>query len=129
MPISAARIDNAVAQLKRLLGDRASDAASVREHHSHGESYHTPAAPDVVCFPKTRDEVVSIVRVSATCEVPIVAFGAGTSMEGHVQALGGGITIDMREMNAIRRVSAEDLSATVEAGVTRLQLERALRNT
>jgi D-lactate dehydrogenase (cytochrome) len=129
MPTSAARIDHAVADLKRLLGDRASDAASIREHHSHGESYHTPAAPDVVCFPRTREEVASIVRVSAAFDVPIVAFGAGTSMEGHVQALGGGITIDMREMNAIRRVSTEDLTATVEAGVTRLQLERALRNT
>jgi D-lactate dehydrogenase (cytochrome) len=129
MPTSAARIDHAVADLKRLLGDRASDASSIREHHSHGESYHAPAAPDVVCFPRTREEVASIVRVSAAFDVPIVAFGAGTSMEGHVQAIAGGITIDMREMHAIRRVSSEDLTATVEAGVTRLQLERALRST
>src|SRR4051794_31495752 len=129
MPISTAAIDKAIAELKRLLGDRASDAASVREHHSHGESYHAPAAPDVVCFPATRDEVVAIVQVSAEFGVPIVPFGAGTSLEGHVQALRGGITIDMREMNAIRRVSVEDLDATVEAGVTHLQLERALRST
>jgi len=102
---------------------------AVREHHSHGESYHPPAAPDVVCFPSTAEEVVEIVRISARFHLPIVPFGAGTSLEGHVQALCGGITIDLRDLNRVRRISVEDLDATVEAGVTRLQLDRALRNT
>ncbi len=122
-------IQRAVAELKALLGARASDAVAVRDHHSHGESYHPPAAPDVVCFPATRDEVVAIVTISARHQVPVIPFGAGTSLEGHLQALRGGITISMREMNRVLRVSAEDLDVTVEAGVTRLQLNRALRST
>ena len=123
------RIDAAITELKDLLGTRASDAATVREHHSHGESYHPPAPPDVVCFPATTEEIVQIVRISERFQLPVVPFGAGTSLEGHVQALRGGITIDLREMNRVLRVSPEDLDATVEAGVTRLQLNKALRNT
>jgi len=120
---------DALAGLKALLGPRATDAAAVREHHSHGESYHTPAAPDAVCFPTTTDEVAGIVRISRQSGVPIVPFGAGTSLEGHVHAIRGGITIDLRQMNRVLRISTEDLDATVEAGVTRLQLGKALRNT
>jgi D-lactate dehydrogenase (cytochrome) len=119
----------AISALKSLLGSRATDAASVREHHSHGESYHPPAAPDVVCFPRSSDEVVEIVNISARFQLPIVPFGAGTSLEGHVHAVRGGITISMREMNRVIRVSPEDLDATVEAGVTRMQLNKALANT
>jgi D-lactate dehydrogenase (cytochrome) len=122
-------IPDAIAALKTLLGSRASDAAAVREHHSHGESYHVPAEPDVVCFPHTTDEVAAIVRVSQTHGLPIVPFGAGSSLEGHVHAVCGGICIDLREMNRIVRVSAEDMDVTVEAGVTRLQLAKALRTT
>jgi D-lactate dehydrogenase (cytochrome) len=121
-------IENAIDDLRRVLGDRVSDTPAVREHHSRGESYHSPAAPDVVCFPRTTDEVAAIVAISQRLQLPIVPFGAGTSLEGHVHALAGGITIDLREMNRVIRVSAEDLDATVEAGVTRLQLEKALRN-
>ena len=120
---------DAIAELKDLLGQRATDAFSVREHHSHGESYHPPAPPDVVCFPRTLDEVVAIVRISARDGIPIVPFGAGTSLEGHVQALRGGISLDLREMNQVVRIGVEDLDATVEAGVTRVQLNKALRNT
>jgi D-lactate dehydrogenase (cytochrome) len=122
-------VEAAIAELKRMLGTRATDAAAIREHHSHGESYHPPAAPDVVCFPATTDEVADILKVSARFQVPVIPFGAGTSLEGHVHALRGGITIDLREMNRVLRISAEDLDATVEAGVTRLQLAKALRNT
>ena len=119
----------AIRALKHLLGARATEALSVREHHSHGESYHTPAMPDAVCFPATTDEVAAILRISARFQLPVIPFGAGTSLEGHVHALRGGITIDLRGMNRVLRLSAEDLDATVEAGVTRLQLARALRNT
>jgi D-lactate dehydrogenase (cytochrome) len=117
-PIAAA-----VAELKALLGARATDATAVRDHHSRGESYHRPAAPDVVCFPHSNDEVVGILKISARHALPVIPFGAGTSLEGHVHAVRGGIT------NAVLRVSAEDLDATVQAGVTRLQLDKALRNT
>jgi D-lactate dehydrogenase (cytochrome) len=129
MTTTARAVENAVAELKRVLGPRANEAAAVREHHSHGESYHTPAAPDVVCFPDSLDEVVEIVKISSRFQVPLIPYGAGTSLEGHVQALRGGITIDVRNLNRVVRVSAEDLDATVEAGVTRLQLNKALRST
>jgi D-lactate dehydrogenase (cytochrome) len=119
----------ALAELKRLLGVRATDADAVRDHHSRGESYHAPGRPDIVCFPTTSDEVAAIMRVSAAYQLPIVPFGAGTSLEGHVHALRGGISVDLREMNRVLRINSEDLDATVEAGVTRLQLNRALRNT
>jgi len=121
--------DAALADLKALLGARATDALAVREHHSHGESYHLPAPPDIVCFPRTTDEVAAVVGIAARERAPIVPFGAGTSLEGHVHATSGGITIDLREMNKVVRVSAEDMDATVEAGVTRLQLHAALKNT
>src|SRR5207302_1499500 len=130
MPLAGARdIEAAAEELKRLLGERASDAAAVCEHHSRGESYHAPAAPDIVCFPRSTDEVAAIAAISERFRIPIVPFGAGTSLEGHVHAVHGGITIDFRELNRVVRISAEDLDATVEAGVTRLQLTRALRNT
>ena len=128
MPTSAGTLD-AIRDLKELLGARASDAAAVREHHSKGESYHAPAPPDVVCFPVSTEEVVGIVRISQRFGLPVIPFGAGSSLEGHVQALRGGITIDLRDMNQVLRVSAEDMDATVQAGVTRLQLTKSLRNT
>src|SRR5262245_2482132 len=124
-----AAVESAIRELRALLGSRASDAAAVREHHSHGESYHAPAAPDVVCFPHSTDEVAAILAISARRQIPVVPFGAGTSLEGHVNAIRGGIGLDLREMNRVVRVSAEDLDATVEAGVTRLQLNKALNNT
>jgi D-lactate dehydrogenase (cytochrome) len=124
-----APVTAALEQLRVLLGSRATDAAAVREHHSHGESHHPPAAPDIVCFPVTTAEIVEIVGVSRAQGLPIVPFGAGTSLEGHVHAIRGGITVDLTQMNRIVRVSAEDLDATVEAGVTRLQLAKALRTT
>jgi D-lactate dehydrogenase (cytochrome) len=128
-PSATTSTQQAIAALKQLLGARAADSDAVRDHHSHGESYHTPARPDVVCLPQTTGEVAEILRVSARFQLPVVAFGAGTSLEGHVHAIHGGITIDLREMNRVVRVSADDLDATVEAGVTRLQLNKALANT
>jgi D-lactate dehydrogenase (cytochrome) len=121
--------DAAIDDLRRLLGTRASDAAAVREHHGHDESYHAPALPDIVCFPRSTDEVSEILKISAAHQVPVIPFGAGTALEGHVNAIHGGISIDLREMNRVLHVSVDDLHATVEAGVTRLQLNKALRNT
>ena len=123
------RLEAAFRDLHSLLERRATTAEVVREHHSHGESYHPAALPDVVCFPHSTEEVSEILKISARHQVPVIPFGAGTSMEGQVNAIHGGIAIDMREMNKILRISPEDLQATVEAGVTRLQLNRALANT
>jgi D-lactate dehydrogenase (cytochrome) len=122
-------VQAAAAELRALLGARATDGAAVREHHSHGESYHPAAAPDLVCFPTSTEEVAAVLEISQRFQLPVIPFGAGTSLEGHVNALRGGISIDMREMNRVLRVSAEDLDATVEAGVTRKQLNAALRST
>src|SRR5262245_42794793 len=81
---AAAGIDTVAAleDLKGLLGSRATDSVAIREHHSHGESYHTPAPPDIVCFPKTTEEVASILKISQAYRLPVVPFGAGTSLEG-----------------------------------------------
>lgn len=111
-----------IGELTALLGTRASTGETVREQHSHGESWHPPGLPDVVCFPQTTAEVSEILKISARHGVPVVPFGAGSSIEGQVHALFGGISLDLTRMNAILRVSTEDLDATVEAGVTRKQL-------
>ncbi len=125
----AGSLPQVLAELQALLGSRVTTSETQREHHSHGESYHAPHLPDVVCFPKETREVCEIMRVSARYCVPVIPFGAGTSVEGHVNAIHGGIALDMREMNRILRVSVEDCDATVEAGVTRLQLVKALQDT
>jgi D-lactate dehydrogenase (cytochrome) len=123
------RMQDAIRDLKSLLDQRVTTAEVVREHHSHGESYHPAALPDAVCFPNSTAEVSEIMKISAKHQVPVIPFGAGTSMEAQVNAIHGGITIDMREMNKVVRISAEDLQATVEAGTPRKQLVKALANT
>jgi D-lactate dehydrogenase (cytochrome) len=127
--VSQSAIEAALGDLRAFLGDRATAAAAAREHHSHGESSHTPGMPDLVCFPQSTEEVSRIVKVSARYKLPIVPFGAGTSLEGGVNATRGGISVDMRQMNRVLRVSVEDMDATVEAGITRLQLAKTLDNT
>ena len=122
-------IASALADLGSRLGDRVTVAEVVREHHSHGESTHPPALPDLVCFPKNTQEVSEILRVSARYGLPVVPFGAGTSLEGHVHAVRGGICIDMRRMNRALRISAADMDVTVEAGMSRTQLVKAIENT
>jgi len=118
-----------LASLRQLLGDRLSTSAAVCAQHGKDESYHEAHAPDAVAFAQSTDEVAEIVRLCARYKTPMVPFGTGTSLEGHVAALKGGICIDMSQMNKILRVGAEDLDATVEAGVTRKQLNEYLRDT
>src|SRR6267154_5280771 len=118
-----------LAALRQRLGDRLSTSAAICEQHGKDESYHTPHAPDAVAFAHSTDEVSAIVKLCAGYKTPVIAFGAGTSLEGHVAALAGGICIDMSQMNRVLRVYAEDLDATVEAGVTRKQLNEHLRET
>ncbi len=127
-PLQNDVLSAALMELTGILGERATTALAEREHHGNGESHHPAALPDIVCFPRSTEEVSRIVKVSAKYGLPIVPFGAGTSVEGQVNAIHGGITIDFREMNKVLRISMEDLDATVEAGVTRLQVGRALKN-
>ncbi len=114
--------------LTDLLGaDRVHTGADDLAQHGHDESFHPEARPDIVVWPRSVDEAAAIVRIAAAQRLPLVPFGAGTSLEGHVAALGGGICVDMREMNAISRLSVEDLDVDVEAGVTRRALDAKLR--
>ncbi len=122
-------VDHAITQLTELLGDRLSTSAAVREHHGHDESGFTPLPPDAVAFVQSTEEVSEIVKVCAQHNVPIIAYGTGTAIEGHVQAIHGGICIDMSQTNKILEINQEDLDCTVQAGVTRLQLESHLRDT
>jgi D-lactate dehydrogenase (cytochrome) len=115
--------------LCQLLGDRLSTSAAICERHGQDESYHQPHAPDAVAFAQSTEEVADIVRLCARYKTPMVPFGTGTSLEGHIAALKGGVCIDVSQMNRILRVGAEDLDATVEAGVTRKQLNEHLRDT
>jgi D-lactate dehydrogenase (cytochrome) len=116
------------AELTDALGsERVSTTEAQRELHGRGESYHPSAPPDIVVWPRSTEEVVAVVDSCRTHGVPLIPFGAGTSLEGQVSALAGGVCVDLTQMSRILRVSIEDMDATVEAGVTRLQLDAALR--
>lgn len=126
--LAAPRTSSALEALARLLGpERVSTNSDVRAAHGRDESWHPPAPPDAVVHPRCTEEAVEIVRICAGHGVAIIPFGAGTSLEGHIAALSGGVSVDMREMDGILRVSVEDMDATVQAGVTRRQLDRKLR--
>jgi D-lactate dehydrogenase (cytochrome) len=118
-----------IEELRARFGERLSTSAAVREQHGKDESYHQPAPPDAVVFARSTEEVAEVVRACAAAKVPVIPFGTGTSLEGHVAALEGGISIDLSQMNRVLRVSPADLDCTVEAGVTRKQLNEYLRDT
>ncbi|GEO81166.1 FAD-linked oxidase C-terminal domain-containing protein [Pararhodospirillum oryzae] len=118
-----------VAALVALLGPRFTSAAAVRLQHGRDESYHPPFPPDAVVYPHTTEEVAAIVRACAARRVPMIPFGAGTSLEGHVAALRGGVCLDLSGMDAIVAVRPQDMDATVQAGVTRKRLNAHLRDT
>ena len=118
-----------VEKLRARFGDRLSTAAAIREQHGRDESYHQAFAPDAVVFAHSTEEVREVVTLCAAEKVPVIPFGTGTSLEGHVAALQGGICLDLSQMNRVLRVSPEDLDVTVEAGVTRKLLNEHLRDT
>jgi len=116
-------------KLRALLGDRLSTADAGRESHGHDESWHPTEMPDAVAFAESTEEVSAIVRVCHDAGVPMVPYGAGTSVEGHIQATHGGICVDVGGMNEVLEVHAEDLDCTVQPGVRRMQLNEHLRDT
>jgi len=129
MSAPAARLDNGLlAELRAIAGERVVTNASICERHGRDESYHPGHAPDAVVFPQSTEEVVALVRACAARKVPIIPFGVGTSLEGHVAALQGGICLDLSRMNRIIAVRPEDMDATCEAGVTRKQLNEYVRD-
>jgi D-lactate dehydrogenase (cytochrome) len=109
-----------------LGGDRVGTGADILAQHGHDESFHPEARPDLVVWPRSTEEAAAIVRIALGHRLPLVPFGAGTSLEGHVAALSGGVSVDMREMDAIGRPSLDDLDVVVQAGVTRRALEARL---
>ena len=128
-PVDAATRDAALDALKQIFGDRFTTAAAVRHQHGKDESYHAPMAPDAVVFAESEEEIARAVIVCNRLKFPVIPFGTGTSLEGHVAALRGGVSIDTSLMNRVLAVHAEDLDVTVQPGVTRKQLNEHLRDT
>jgi D-lactate dehydrogenase (cytochrome) len=112
---------------RALAPDRVLTGEDVRRQHGTDESFHAPAPPDVVVLPLDVEEAAAVVHVCAEHGAPIVPFGAGTSLEGHIAALHGGVSVDMSRMDAILRLSVDDMDVTVQAGVTRSRLDDRLR--
>lgn len=118
-----------LAALGALLSDRLSTRTADRDHHAGQETHHAPQPPDAVVWPLTTAEVAQIVRICAAARVPVIAHGLGSSLEAHVAAVRGGVSVDMMRMNRLLRVSPDDLDCTVEAGITREDLNAQLRDT
>jgi len=127
--VSRENVERVVSILTQRFGARASTAPAVREQHGRGEGYQPTAAPDLVVFAETTEEVAEIVSTCAAHKTPVIPFGTGTSLEGHVAALTGGVSIDVSGMNEVLEVNDEDLDCRVQAGVTRKALNEHLRDT
>ena len=112
--------------LQNLLGDRLKTDEAVRNGHGAGFSYHPCMPPDVVVYPQSTEEVAAIVKICRQHQIPIVPFGAGTSVEGHVLAVEGGVCIDLSQMNQVLEINPANMYATLQAGVTRNQLDEVL---
>jgi D-lactate dehydrogenase (cytochrome) len=123
--LKAAALD----ELKALLGERFTTAMAVRQLHGKDESSFAAVPPEAVAFAQSTEEVSAIVKICARHKVPVIPFGTGTSLEGHVLAVQGGVCVDLSQMNNILRVSRDDLDVTVQAGVTRKQLNENIRDT
>jgi D-lactate dehydrogenase (cytochrome) len=128
-PRNQSGIDQVKAALSARFGERLQTGAALCEQHGHTTTYIPTQAPDAVVFPQDAEEVRAIVKLAAEYGVPLIPFGTGTSLEGHVNAPLGGISIDMGRMNRVLGVNAEDLDCTVEPGITRQDLNAYLRDT
>ncbi|MFX1734847.1 FAD-linked oxidase C-terminal domain-containing protein [Paraburkholderia sp. A1RI_3L] len=116
------------AALQSAFGQRVSTAEAVRAHHGRDESPFDPQLPDAVVFARSTEEVQTIVRLCGQYDVPVIPYGNGSSLEGHLLAVQGGVSIDLSEMNRVLSINAEDLTVTVEPGISRKQLNEALRD-
>lgn len=125
MTISEATED----RFRAVLGERFSTADAIRDQHSRDEFWHAKAAPEAVAFPENTEEVAALVKICRESDTPVIAYGAGTSIEGHIQAIHGGLCIDLGRMNQVLAVHAEDFDCVVQPGVTRKQLNEHIRDT
>ncbi len=116
-------------ELAARFGERFTRAAAVCLQHGRDESCYEPIAPDAVVFAHSTEDVLAVVKLCAQFQVPVIPYGTGSSLEGHLLAIRGGISLDVSEMKAVLAINAEDLTATVEAGVTRKELNDALHGT
>ena len=121
-------IDQAIAVLKQQFGDRLSVAQTVREQHGHTTTRMPNQPPDAVIFAKSAEEISSIMQTCHKLGCPVIAFGAGSSLEGHVNAPYGGISIDMNQLDRVLAVNNEDLDVVVQPGITREALNDYLRD-
>ena len=124
----AVAIATAIAELTAAFGNRVVTSQAVREQHGHTTTWLENQPPDAVVFAQSAEDVQQIVRICAKHKAPVIPFGTGTSLEGQVNAPRGGVCIDLRDMNRILAVHAEDLDCVVEPGVTRKQLNEYLRD-
>ncbi|WP_343619765.1 FAD-linked oxidase C-terminal domain-containing protein [Ralstonia sp.] len=124
-PIPPAMLDALLARF----GDRISTAEAVRAHHGRDESAYDPMLPDAVVFAQTTEEVAAVAKLCFEHEIPLIPYGAGSSLEGHLLAVAGGVSLDLSQMNHVLSVHPEDLTVTVEPGVTRKQLNTEIRDT
>ena len=129
IPSDAITREKVIGIMVQRFGDQFTTADAIRERHGKGESYHSTASPDGVFFAKSTEDVAEVVKICADHKFPIVPFGVGTSLEGNIAALKGGICIDLSMMKEVLEINEEDLDVKVEAGVTRKQLNDHLRDT
>jgi D-lactate dehydrogenase (cytochrome) len=117
-----------VAALTAQFGNRLVTSQAVREQHANTTTWIENQAPDAVVFPQTTADVQAIVRICAAHRVPVIPFGTGTSLEGHINAPFGGVSVDFRDMNRVLTVNAQDFDCVIEPGITRKQLNEHLRD-
>ncbi len=115
--------------LKEKFAERISTSQAVREHHGRDESPFDPQLPDAVVFARSTEEVQAIVTLCAEHDVPIIPYGNGSSLQGHLLAVQGGVSIDLSEMKDVVLINAEDLTVTVQPGISRKQLNEAFKDT
>src|SRR5262249_32760057 len=116
-------------RLTGVIGPRASVARGVLDQHGQSESHYRALPPDIVVFPETTQEVAEIVKLCAGADMPIVPFGAGTSLEGNASSVAGGVCFDFARMNKVLTVHDSDMDVVVQPGITRKQLNAELRGT
>ncbi len=118
-----------ISELQAVMGERASSSPGVCQQHAEDMSHFPQYAPEGVVFPESTEEVQAVMRACAHHEVPVIPYGVGTSLEGHILAIAGGITVDLSRMNKVLAVNEADLDVRLEPGVTRRQLNSYIRDT